>query len=1818
MNSKKKILILIFMISSLGYQALGQGPNAPEASGFEPVDATDMVNLLTGDMSYVIPLINIPGPDGGYPVSLSYHGGVATAQQSSWVGLGWNLNPGAVNRSINGYPDDWDKGNVVEYFYDTGEETVNTLSIGYGVPGVYDIGTNLSWGSNRSLGGSISVSGGISELASVDFEIGTTGATIGADLGFKSKSGYKAGINASIGTNGYSFGVSGSDKSNNRLGLNYSSSFDGESSFGATFSLAGAKGDALSFGLSTEGISLNYSRSNSKIKKVGVGINIQFHQTTSMGDYDISRTGWRIPLYIPTPAGVFNVSFGQQKIKYTLNKEANEIVYGVLYSSLFRDESERTEARGVVVQGPNTFYGDWFIIEDANELPPLGIYHYYETRVVDNEDRLMDIYEVDLHPNLFEAPQLRENNPTFPNYDSYDVNSQGLSGSMSPRMLENAALQGLDVQVDDDQGYSLTYVNPGTNHFAYDYTEFDRNVHFYFNNDNSTSLFVNPIDYFNNTSADDIFDYLHPSNVDEVLPRKKGARFVETFTNQEISSGLAFQKGFIKANQTINYGDETAFEPTGIGAFKITSADGKTYHYSLPVYNHELVNRRFGTIDFNKPEDESYFEKRQLKKYAPHWLLTAVTGPDYIDLNNNHLVDDADYGYWINFDYGKWSDAYAWKTPYGEDYSEESLNAVDLNTGIPRKIKYYNWGRKDIYYLDAIKSRTHTALFLKNIREDNVGSDISHTARRPDEQTYTINIPSQELLLLDEIVLLPNDKLSTIDKVNNQNIVTEPNRVVQLNWQEKTTTAIQNRQNKVLDVGDFTTSELQELYSNSLKIIDLGSNYNYSLATGSPNSNAPGQGRLTLNGVTYKGKNNTQFIPSFNFEYLNAHPYDLEMKDGWGFHKETPENWSLNKIITPQGGEILIEQETDVFHQTSVLNNGNRFELESVNRLINPTSSNHNKIEVHFYVGDRLNVNIGDKVHLSYWGDCNDIVIGDGNSETEEEPLYTWNYNGFATITSINSSGVAGAISDNPAYCNDPDCPTGEDVSCIGQEVERAVVSSPDGKFYERKGGGLRVKSIVVTDHIDTYKTTYSYDKEVSYTTAGVTTTEEVSSGIVSYVPHEKELQKLVPYASELPPPIVMYEYVTSQSLDYTDSPISGKTRYRFEVMHPENFLSIVNVSYGEGFNGPPFINTNENVNVNIKDHLITDHMAQIGRVLSIESFNKEGHLLNKTENNYAQPEEINQGIIQESFQTYKIIDYDPFTDIFGNEQDRRDDWIINSSTRKIYPNVLKSSTVTSDGFTSTTFFNEHDAYTGQVLETETISSDGIRFKTRSVPAYTIPEYGNISNGYGMGSKVDDVTNKNMLLQEAANFTYLIDDQGNEQIVNVGITTWNNDWTYRSHTGAESTPTDPSHKIWRKHRNYIWKGNLDQDGTFTGYSGVYDGFNWSLSATSQPGQWQKTAETSLYDHYSMPLESMDINGNYISTKMFDKSSKVASVANAAYGEQFYTGAEYSNVPGTTYIAQQVFGEVYRTNEKAHTGNYSMKLNPSNSAYAGVLLKGGKHKAGHYKMSLWAHKDNYQNLRFKIGSGGTPVLFNGEKVFAGEWVQLNHYFERTEPQVANSRAILIVSNSGDVYVDDLRLHPVQSSMTSYVYNDWDELTHVMGSNNMATYYEYDSAGRLKRTYVEVADTPSVTGGFKLVSEYNQHYKRELSDGDDGGLGDDGDTTDPLQAIITGSEGTIINPGNPDCEVVYNLGTSVSGGTGGYTYSWSYSFTANGPRFTGEFDGNTTGSSATIRYFPSNASICNNTLIWFHCEVTDSSGISVEATIQRSLMCSCNPH
>ncbi|MCA6473526.1 MAG: hypothetical protein IM548_07930, partial [Chitinophagaceae bacterium] len=111
---QKKIALLLLIIFSFNTLyptvswALTSGPSQPEMQGFQASSTSDMVDLFTGDFSYSVPLMDV----GGYPLQLSYRSGASIDDEASWVGYGWSLTPGVINRQMRGLPDDF-KGEAI-------------------------------------------------------------------------------------------------------------------------------------------------------------------------------------------------------------------------------------------------------------------------------------------------------------------------------------------------------------------------------------------------------------------------------------------------------------------------------------------------------------------------------------------------------------------------------------------------------------------------------------------------------------------------------------------------------------------------------------------------------------------------------------------------------------------------------------------------------------------------------------------------------------------------------------------------------------------------------------------------------------------------------------------------------------------------------------------------------------------------------------------------------------------------------------------------------------------------------------------------------------------------------------------------------------------------------------------------------------------------------------------------------------------------------------------------------------------------------------------------------------------------------------------------------------------------------------------------------------------------------------------------------------------------------------------------------------------------------------------------------------------------
>lgn len=1664
--------------------ASNNGPKSPEAASFEPVDATDMVNLITGQYSYVLPLLNVPSPEGGYPVAMGYHAGIAMDQEASWAGLGWNVNPGAIDRSVNGYADDYETSTINEYFYDSGGKEYQSFVSANFSNGAVSAGLGFNWGSNQSLGGAVSLGYGF-DLGG-ETSLGVTGSIgFGNDSG---KASLSAGLRLSSGlTLGASMGSGGNIEAsagfsdNNGTGFRISTSGNVNLLIGGSKSLSG----------SSVGITLSSSGGGVTMGGQGVGISSSFKSTVSAGDYCTNLTSWNASIPIPTPIGFFSLSFGKQEFTYWLNKNVttyvtgplkyNQVNYSVSWydSSSFLPDDGRRHPYGGVVNGVNGYYSSYgtqsfdtqeelsYFVSNCSVSHPTYVLGQQTSGSISYNDfktKFFDINEIPSQNNSSSSLDVSNNNLTFPNYDNFNVQAQGISGSMKATIYENGTLFGLSDR-DNSKGYTLKYYNDNSG--SIDATsKFDDKPFFYFDNEISSYLNVDEAQFNQNISNSLVNNHYSNGVALEGKPRNKTSNFIEYYTNNQIvnSYDILKSQGYLQPNTTGV--DRNSMPGIGVGAFKITSVDGKTYHYSLPVYNKEIITRTFGSISERKQESQSYFEKRQLEPFATHWLLTAVTGPDFVD-NGDGVAGEGDLGYWVSFDYGKWSDAFVWKAPFKKDYIKDEKNP-DIKTWIR--------GRKELYYLDKIKTRTHTALFIKSERSDspsetwNYSSVIESSGYSVGPGSYLsrMTIPGHNQLKLDKIILLKNED-AIIDKAYG----TDSNSVANINYNKDYPTEIQTTTRRliltrpgyvdnkienakysvfdnVLDLGDNWQASVVK----AIKVIDL--NYDYSLV--------PGDNRLTLKSVNFKGKGGASVLPPYKFDYINdANTFNIDNQDGWGYNTTNSASFSLNKITTPQGGTIDIIYGSNKFRSVNpaILEFSNDNSLNYTSTLPNPSPSSSTdqtakKVIISLGSNQSYPITLGKIVAVNYLSKV--ILPGGGGTSSET----TRSYIGNGQITSLPSSlGIGNyevTFDEYPSSAITNIIP-GE-LYASNQNINIKIELDNSSTFT---GGGSRVESLKISDGINNYFTDYKYGQN------------EDGVGYVSYVPYAQYVAKEVPYSAELPAPRVMYEYITMSS--HKDGEISeGKIRYKFNIMKSKdpdkikygNFYEIIENKQ------PSFTNTNSDTNVNISSFVVKDNLASIGQLLEVVNFNIQGHQLSKISNSYYGMDDnsTNMGVSQESYQTYKTVDY------VTNTSTVKDKWIINSSTRIKYPSIIKSSTEQKNGYIYTTQFNDYDLVSGISKEQVYTSSDGQSYKTRIVPAYTIPQY-NPSGGYGMGSKVDNPTNKNMLSQTAAEYSYILDKGSNTwKETGVGITTWSNIWSYKDSAGETTAPpTADKEKIWRKHKTFVWNGVKDGDGIFSNYNKVTDdGFDWTIGVGSQPSKWKQISETTLYNHFSTPLEMKDINNNYASTKMDYNDSKILAVGNGRYGEIFYTGGE-NNWLGSGISGGSIYNGGFHTGKNLIIASTSSPLT--------VSMKNSEHRAGKYKLSVWVKYDHASRAALNVN--GNVIPFVTDNISAGGWQLKTAYIDVP----SSACTIALTSNTGNaVYYDDLMIRPVASSITGYVYNEWDELSYIVGNNGLATKFEYDAAGRLIKTYSEyVAADDFGGGGFKL-SKTNTYYNRFL--------------------------------------------------------------------------------------------------------------------------------
>ncbi|MBS1687471.1 MAG: hypothetical protein JSS96_02005, partial [Bacteroidetes bacterium] len=864
--------------------ALTTGPSQPEVQAFEPVGTTDMVDMFTGDFNYNIPLLDVEG----YPVNISYHGGVGMEQEASWVGLGWNINPGEINRTVRGVPDDFN-GNVLDKQLHIKDEDVLRVGLGVGgeLVGVGDpalslsanLGANINFSNYRGISCDFDFGGGISvfQMASAGINMGV-GSQSGAEID------YNAGLNFSS-SNILSNDIGGGVGFNAGSGYSSRSGLKDISLSVSTYATQG--GQSLSMG--------SFSAT------IPVGVKNYVPVITNSSTLHSFTGRIKVGLEAFWCIGYATASGMYSTLHY--NNDGTRSAYGYLYAENARDSDILDFTR----DKDGSFNKTMSYLPAANMT--YDIYSVSGQGTGGNfrpfRNDLGSVYD----PVMGSTQQSYTLGLEFAVADIFELGGDGSTSTTNitsgPWYNYKRAFTGRNTS---GSLFEKTYLKQGG-----ELTTVDTN-------------------YFNSIDA------WYPISGSEI----KGLPFTKnnSSTNRDVRSNLVYYltgteasstvPGVSTSQQIISYNDTPGYYTTGpnpsttaINRVGITplqrqgdqiseitqlQSDGKRYIYGIPAMNNIQKEATFavqsptnsgdlasGLVPFTPGTDDAvsngngidnYFSSTTTPAYAHSYLLTSVLSTDYVDITGNGPTDD-DLGSYTKFNYSLREPDYRWKAPFVNGKAQ-------YNPGFwsdPNDDKgSYLIGSREQWVLHSIETKNFVAEFYCSKRNDAMGAtDAISTSGRysgiaPYNASLAVGASSYEL---DSIKLY-------------------------------------NKHDRFIDS------------ASAVPVKSVYFVYDYSLCTGVPNfrSGHGTAGKLTLKKIyTSYGNSQKSLISPYQFTYAANQQYSLINKDRWGNFKpnnsaftnyefpyvnqnDTADNtyassWSLSSINLPSGGIIQVNYESD-------------------------------------------------------------------------------------------------------------------------------------------------------------------------------------------------------------------------------------------------------------------------------------------------------------------------------------------------------------------------------------------------------------------------------------------------------------------------------------------------------------------------------------------------------------------------------------------------------------------------------------------------------------------------------------------------------------------------------------------------------------------------------------------------------------------------------------------------------------------------------------------------------------------------------------------
>jgi hypothetical protein len=897
-------------------QKFTTGPTQPEMQSFQSVNANNMVDLFTGDFSYNIPLLDV----GGYPVNLGYSSGISMDQEASWVGLGWNINPGTITRNMRGIPDDFQ-----------GTEDVVTKTI--------------SMKPNKTVGVTI---GGNAEL------IGLSQFTAGFGLeggifhntykGWGTELGLNANINAGVGSKGsLSGGLAITNNSQNGLDVSPSVGFHMSSNEGKT------RGDI------TVGTNFN---SRTGIQNLRITGQVRQHafsykaQNQSIGVSIPSYISFSKPSYTPT----ISIPYTSGQLSFTAKVgfeqwgfHPNFYVRG--YSSVQKIEAADTSlsvpAYGYLyydkAKGNQNSLLDFNREKDVaytNSSPHIAMPIYtYDTYSITGEGTggMFRPYRGDIG-YVFDHAMATKSDSKALSIDvgvgtivhaGIDYNTVYAGTRNSPWMSENALKEVIGFREQDTTFENVYFKNPGektaVNKQFLDAIGDDRLVRVDLSprgqNISSVSatrnlsLFQNGRETGKKTLAANtlrrerdkrtqVISYLNATEASVVGLDKQ-------IKSYHINS---FPEASCKTNYTNIQRIDRSFTSSvrkkhHLSEITVLNADGRRYVYGIPVYNTYQTevsmstasgDNSTGLVDYvpgednttrNKQGKDSYYNREEMPAYAHSFLLSGIISDNYVDLTGDGITDD-DNGEAVKFNYSRvWGnnslDAYRWRAPF-------ELNKAAYNEGLKTYNRdergSYTYGTKEVWYMNSIESKTMIATFVLE-----TGFNRKDGYAVADENGGIS--ASQKLYRLKEINLY-----TKADYIKHGPASAKPVKTVHFEYSYE---LCMNNPGTQGDSGKLTLKKVWFTYNKNNK--GQLNPYIFTYHAKNPAYNSKSTDRWG----SYKdaARNPGAGQPLANADY----PYTLQESANWNNDSASANAapWTLSEVKLPSGGKIKVTYESD-------------------------------------------------------------------------------------------------------------------------------------------------------------------------------------------------------------------------------------------------------------------------------------------------------------------------------------------------------------------------------------------------------------------------------------------------------------------------------------------------------------------------------------------------------------------------------------------------------------------------------------------------------------------------------------------------------------------------------------------------------------------------------------------------------------------------------------------------------------------------------------------------------------------------------------------